>query len=83
MADAKVISPDRLAPIVMNDARMQDRFAIWCQSVSDYTNRNKVGSGSPESVEDGQRFTFYIDTATNDFYVKTTEQGVLTGWKLL
>jgi hypothetical protein len=83
VADNKIISPDRSAQIVAPDQRMQDRFALWCQSVSDYANRNKTGLGSPEGVEDGQRFTFYIDTATNDFYVKTTEQGTLTGWKLL
>lgn len=83
MADSKIIAPDRLASIIMSDSRMQDRFALWCQSITDFANRNKVGTGSPEGVEDGQRFTFYIDTATNDFYVKTTEQGTLTGWKSL
>lgn len=83
MADSKIVAPDRLAQIIMQDARMQDRFALWCQAVTDYTNRNKVGTGSPETVEDGARFTLYIDTATNDVYLKTTEQGTLTGWKLL
>lgn len=83
MADNKIVAPDRVAQIVMQNMMMQDRFALWCQAITDFVNRNNVGTGSPEGLQDGQRFTFYIDTATNDFYVKTTEQGTLTGWKLL
>ena len=83
MADNKIIPPDRSAPVVMPSGQMQNRFGLWCQAVSDFANKNVVGTGSPEGVTDASRFTFYIDDATNDFYVKTTEQGTLTGWKLL
>jgi hypothetical protein len=53
------------------------------QAITDFANRNIAGTGSPEGVIDAKRFTFYLDDATNDFYVKTTEQGTLTGWKSL
>lgn len=83
MADSKIIAPDRTAQITTPQSTMQDRFALWTQAVTDRLNQNIVGTGNPNGTVDGRQFTFYIDDATNDFYVKTTEQGTLTGWKLL
>ena len=83
MAENKIVAPDRLASVVMQSGMMQDRFALWVQAITDFANRNIAGTGSPEGLIDAKRFTFYLDDATNDFYVKTTEQGTLTGWKSL
>lgn len=41
------------------------------------------GSGTPESVVAARFKTLYIDTATNDVYIKTTNDSVKTGWVLV
>lgn len=83
MADSKIVQLDRTAAVVTSQGTMQDRFGNWAQSVTNQLNQNIVGNGSPEGVNDGRRFTNYIDLDTGDLYIKTTEQGTLTGWKLL
>jgi hypothetical protein len=83
VADSKIIAPDRLASVVMGNGAMQDRFALWCQSVTDNANKDLVGTGSPEGVVDAVRFAIYIDDSANDVYLKTTQKGINTGWKLL
>ncbi len=41
---------------------------------------NPSGTGSPEGVVNGNAGRFYLDTAANVIYVKTTASGTLTGW---
>ncbi len=40
------------------------------------------GEGSPEGVETGRFKSLYIDTLTNDLYIKTTIESDNTGWIL-
>lgn len=83
MADSKIVQFDRAAAVVTTQGTMQDRLGNWAQSVTNQLNQNIAGSGSPEGVTDSRRFALYIDVDTDDVYIKTTEQGTLTGWKSL
>ncbi len=40
------------------------------------------GEGSPEGIENGRFKSLYIDTDTNDLYIKTTIESLTTGWVL-
>ncbi len=41
------------------------------------------GEGSPEGVETARFKSLYIDTLTNDLYIKTTIESDNTGWILI
>ena len=78
-ANGKVVPPNRTDVISRGD-RATDIFAAWMVEVS----KPKVlfGSGTPESVMEGNKGWLYVDvdaSAGDVLYAKTTDGGN-TGW---
>lgn len=83
MADNKLVSPDRTIP-VSNRGIMENRFANWTEETTNRINTSVIeGDGSPEGAVNARRLTFYYDRTNENLYIKSTNLGDSTGWKLV
>lgn len=83
MADDKLVAPDRTIPVSQRGI-MENRFANWTEETTNRINLMIVeGSGSPENVVNARRLTLYYDQTNENLYIKSTDLGDSTGWKLV
>lgn len=77
--------PHRSFSLLRQDLTAQDEFEGWMREVSNRLSAMEPseGSGSPEGVLTAPRFAQYFDAVAEDLYVKTTDETVNTGWKII
>ena len=66
--------------LVDGQGKPTTEFFTFLERISQYEFLD--GKGSPEGVVSARFKVWYIDTDTNDIYIKTTNQSVNTGWVL-
>ncbi len=79
-----VITLERGSALTKQDGLMTDRGYEYIEELTRQVNANAIaaGSGSPEGVLNVAAPKLYFDSATGDYYKKTTASGD-TGWVLL
>lgn len=77
---------DKIIVPLRTEKQTQEGFATrrlsdWQDQVTRRVNNVVLeGSGTPEGSVDAPKLAFYLDTAVNTLYIKTTQEGSLTGW---
>lgn len=83
MADNKLVAPDRTIPVAKKGI-MENRFANWTEEVTSRINLMLIdGSGTPEGNVNARKLTLYYDNVNENLYIKSTDLGSSTGWKLV
>ena len=67
-------------PLVDKEGRPTVEFFTLIEALVGYEMLD--GLGSPEGVVKAKFKVWYIDTVTDDIYIKTTNESVNTGWVL-
>jgi len=77
--------PHRSFPLLREDLTAEQEMEGWMREVSNLLSFYEPvsGSGSPEGVVTERQFKQYLDSASGNVYIKTTDESVNTGWKII
>ncbi len=86
MSDEPIVAPDRQFKVT-KEGMPEQRFHTWMEDITTRLNEGQnlptlEGIGTPEAAVEAIKDRRYRDTATNDFYLKTTATGD-TGWLII
>ena len=77
---AKILNNQTIDTRWLEKGKPTIEFFTLIEAIASYEMLD--GTGSPEGVVKAKFKVWYIDKATNDTYIKTTNASVNTGWIL-